>query len=164
MNDLQDESYYQEPQAVEKWVQKNSILVKNRDTSGDVIGGYSLQVQESPKTISGNRIIPLNKTAEDALYALRSDNDTPYVIVNSKGKPVLPSNFERSFHRILQTCELGNHGVHTLRHTFASRLFAKGVDVKVISKLLGHSSAKITYDTYIHLMPQEIAHVTAVLD
>lgn len=27
MNDLQDESYYQEPQAVEKWVQKNSILV-----------------------------------------------------------------------------------------------------------------------------------------
>lgn len=27
MNDLQDESYYQEPQAVEKWVQKSSILV-----------------------------------------------------------------------------------------------------------------------------------------
>ncbi len=145
-------------------IEKNSLLVKKRDGNGAVSGGYSLQVQDSPKTKNGNRVIPLNRTAEDALYALKKDNDTAYVIVNSKGNPVLPSNFERSFHALLRNCGLDEYGVHTLRHTFASRLFGKGVDVKVISKLLGHSSVKITYDTYVHLIPKEIAYVTKVLD
>ena len=145
-------------------IKKNSILVKKRNSNGEISGGYSLQVQDSTKTASGNRVIPLNRTAEDALKDLKKDNETPYVIINSKGNPVLPSNFERSFHAILRNCGLDEYGVHTLRHTFASRLFGKGVDAKVISKLLGHSSVKITYDIYVHLMPKDVAHVTEVLD
>ena len=145
-------------------IRKNSILVKNRNRKGEASGGYSLRTQHSTKTANSNRVIPLNRTAEEALYALRKGNSTPYVIVNSKGNTVLPSNFERSFHAVLEKCGLGQHGVHTLRHTFASRLFAKGVDGKVISRLLGHSSVKITYDIYVHLMPQDVAYVTAVLD
>lgn len=40
--------------------------------------------------------------------------------------------------------------IHALRHTFASNLINAGVDIKVVSQLLGHSSVKITYDTYVH--------------
>lgn len=40
---------------------------------------------------------------------------------------------------------------HELRHTFATNLIQAGVDVKVVSQLLGHSSVKITYDTYVHM-------------
>lgn len=145
-------------------VRKNSIMVKNRDNDGVVSGGYSWKLQDSTKTTSGNRTIPINKTATEALHALLKGNNTPYVIVNSKGKPVLPSNFERSFHAILRSCELDHYSVHSLRHTFASRMFRSGVDVKIISKLLGHSSVKITYDIYVHLMQDELAHVTDVLD
>jgi integron integrase len=39
---------------------------------------------------------------------------------------------------------------HTLRHSFASNLYSRGVEVKVISKLLGHASVEITYNRYIH--------------
>ena len=37
---------------------------------------------------------------------------------------------------------------------------AKGVDVKTVSELLGHSEVSITYDTYIHLIQEQ--HVVAV--
>lgn len=42
---------------------------------------------------------------------------------------------------------------HCLRHTHASLLLQAGVDVKVVSERLGHSSVRITYDIYSHLMP-----------
>ena len=70
-----------------------------------------------------------------------------------------------SFHALLKNAGIdGEYGIHALRHTFASMLFAKGVDVKIVSKLLGHSTVKITYDIYVHLFEKDISHVTSVLD
>ncbi|MDA1570484.1 tyrosine-type recombinase/integrase, partial [Bacillus cereus] len=40
-----------------------------------------------------------------------------------------------------------------LRHTHATLLLVKGVNVKVISERLGHSNIKITLDTYSHVLP-----------
>jgi integrase len=37
---------------------------------------------------------------------------------------------------------------HNLRHTYATLLLAKGVNVKVIAERLGHSNIKIALDTY----------------
>ena len=146
-------------------VAKNSVMTKRRDSDGNKIGGYDLQMQNSTKTASSNRVVPINRSAEEALLALKSGNDTPYVIVNNKGKPVLPSNFERSFHTVLKKAGIGGgYGIHALRHTFASMLFTKGVDVKIVSKILGHSSVKITYDIYVHLFDKDVSMVTTVLD
>ena len=146
-------------------VTKNDVLTKKRDSEGNKVGGYELQTQNSTKTSSGNRVIPINHSAEEALLALKEGNTTPFVIVNNRQNKVLPSNFERSFHAVLKNAEIqGDYGVHALRHTFASMLFAKGVDVKIVSKLLGHSTVKITYDIYVHLFEKDISHVTSVLD
>jgi integrase len=41
---------------------------------------------------------------------------------------------------------------HDLRHTAASLWIAAGVDIKTVSSWLGHSTAKLTLDTYAHLM------------
>ena len=146
-------------------VNKNNVLSKKRDTDGNRIGGYELQTQDSTKTASGNRVIPINRSAEEALLALRAGNETSYVIINSKQNPVLPSNFERSFHAVLNNAGIdGDYGIHALRHTFASMLFAKGVDVKIVSELLGHSTVKITYDIYVHLFEKDVSRVTCLLD
>lgn len=40
---------------------------------------------------------------------------------------------------------------HQLRHTYASMLYAAGVDVKTASELLGHSDIQITIKIYTHL-------------
>jgi len=41
---------------------------------------------------------------------------------------------------------------HDLRHTAATLWIAAGVDVKTVSAWLGHSTAKLTLDTYAHWM------------
>lgn len=146
-------------------VNKNSILSKKRDANGNRIGGYEAYIQVGTKTVSGVRVVPINLSAEEALKVLKENNRSQYVIINSRCNQVLPSNFERSFHAILKNAKIDNrHSIHTLRHTFASMLFSKGVDIKIVSKLLGHSSIKITYDTYIHLLDKDISRATCVLD
>lgn len=44
---------------------------------------------------------------------------------------------------------INNLRFHDLRHTFASRLVAKGVDIETLKELLGHHSIKMT-QRYIH--------------
>ena len=116
---------------------------------------YGIKIQPSPKTISGNRTLSLNKGAIEAIEGLYSIfPNTPYLALNLKGERVSPSNAEKTFRQILKKCEIPSYkrGVHSLRHTFARKLFEAGVDVKVVSNILGHSGVRITYDTYIDVI------------
>lgn len=55
-----------------------------------------------------------------------------------------------------EAAEVDHRGLHALRHSFASNLYARGVEIKVISKLLGHASTQITYDRYVHLFEGDL--------
>jgi site-specific recombinase XerD len=46
-----------------------------------------------------------------------------------------------------------NTRLHALRHTFAILLLTKGVHLKVVQELLGHSSIYVILDTYSHVLP-----------
>lgn len=54
--------------------------------------------------------------------------------------------------------------VHDLRHTCASLAIAAGADIKVLQRMLGHSSASLTLDRYGHLMPGQAESVAERLD
>jgi integrase len=45
------------------------------------------------------------------------------------------------------------YGLNSLRHFFASWLIERGFTLKKLQVFMGHSSIKITYDTYGHLFP-----------
>lgn len=51
---------------------------------------------------------------------------------------------------------------HKLRHTFASHLVQKGVELYTVSKLLGHTSIEMT-EIYAHLAPQTLQQAIKVL-
>lgn len=51
---------------------------------------------------------------------------------------------------------LEHRGLRALRHSFASNLYAQGVEVKNISKLPGHASVEITWNRYIHFFEGDI--------
>jgi integrase len=53
--------------------------------------------------------------------------------------------------------------LHILRHTFASRLVQRGVDLYHVQKLLGHSSIKTT-ERYAHLAASNLKHAINVLN
>lgn len=145
-------------------IRKNVVYVKKRSKDGRKAQGYQTVQQNTPKTKSGDRIIPLNQEAVMALMAVKTINgNCRYVFATRCGKRIHPRNIDRMFRSVLRNCEIKGAGVHTLRHTFASRLFASGVDVKTVSQLLGHSEVGVTYDTYIHLIQeQEIKAVQAL--
>ncbi|MDF2506509.1 MAG: hypothetical protein K0Q52_368 [Microbacterium sp.] len=52
---------------------------------------------------------------------------------------------------------------HDLRHTAASLAISAGANVKVIQRMLGHKSAKVTLDTYAALFPDDLDNVTRAL-
>ena len=67
---------------------------------------------------------------------------------------------------LLYTSQAGipHIGIHVLRHTFVSPLFDNKVDIKIVSRLLGHTDVGITYNTYIHLLKEDLPSATNTLD
>jgi len=59
---------------------------------------------------------------------------------------------------------LGQLRLHQARHTYASFIIAAGVNAKALSAFMGHSSIKVTFDLYGHLMPGTEAEAAALLE
>ena len=53
---------------------------------------------------------------------------------------------------------------HDCRHTYASFMIAAGVNAKALCSITGHSSIKVTFDLYGHLMPGAEREAAALLD
>ena len=54
--------------------------------------------------------------------------------------------------------------LHQARHTDASFMIAAGVNAKALCSYMGHSSIKVTFDLYGHLMPGSEAEAAELLD
>ncbi len=107
----------------------------------------------------------MNKNASAALERLcERFPDSKYIVSSSKNDIVPPERIERTFYRMLNNVGIPKTGTHTLRHTFASTLFEADVNIKKISAILGHASAKITLDTYIHLIEKTDHEAVKKLD
>jgi len=96
------------------------------------------------------RHIPINDVLYEEFQKLKKskENKEGFVFVNPKtGKPF--KCIKRAFKKA--TVKAGIEGLrfHDLRHTFASRLTEKGVDLITVKDLLGHSTVKVT-ERYTH--------------
>ena len=52
--------------------------------------------------------------------------------------------------------EFKDFSPHVIRHTFCSRCYQVGIDVKVAQKIMGHSSTAITLDCYTHFAQETL--------
>jgi site-specific recombinase XerD len=80
------------------------------------------------------------------------------LFVSKKGNRLAIRTMEDNFKKILARADFGASFpvvCHTLRHTFASHLNEKEVDILVIQSLMGHSTPKST-ESYIHPSQQKI--------
>lgn len=124
-------------------------------------------VQNSTKTSEG-RVIPLNNHSIDILNGLKNKYgkvNPDGFIINNTDKIVAVDTLSDSYTNIAKFAKIDNPlGIHTLRHTFASLLIKKGVDIKIVSEILGHKDVAFTYNTYVHLLDEQKASAMKLLD
>ena len=77
------------------------------------------------------------------------------VFTSPFGEPMSPTNFSRRYFKpLLKKCDISSEFTfHGLRHTHATLLLRQGVNPKIVQERLGHSSIKVTMDTYSHVLP-----------
>lgn len=145
-------------------INKNLKQVKNRDNNSQI--KYKIIIQDSAKTNSSSRIVPLNNKALEALhYIKKNTGQYKYVFSTQTGNNIYARAYDTMFRKIQRNCEFKEiYGVHALRHTFASLLFKKGVDIKTVSEILGHKDVSVTYNTYIHLIQEQKMNAINLLD
>lgn len=110
------------------------------------------KVQDSPKSYASNRIIPLSLRARVILQSLYEERKNEWVFIDDKYHERL--SYEAMRYQTQCACQDANinyYGMHVFRHTFATNCYYKGMDVKILSKILGHNDVETTYNTYIHL-------------
>ena len=139
-------------------INKNFTLVKSRDKNWNA--GKRQKLVSETKTAAGVREIPLNDRAVEMLEQIQNYNrkrgiETPYVISTDSGAQISERSLFQSLEYALGAAEIHHIGLHGLRHTFASTLLRKGVDIAVVSKLLGHRNVTTTYNTYIHIIEEQ---------
>ncbi|MGU3394057.1 tyrosine-type recombinase/integrase [Priestia sp. D51] len=90
--------------------------------------------------------------------------DYDLVACTQHGTPFNPANVRRTFKKLIKLADVSDIRFHDLRHTHATLLLSKGINVKVISERLGHSNIKVTLDTYSHVLPTMQEEVARKLD
>ncbi|MDE7360471.1 MAG: site-specific integrase [Oscillospiraceae bacterium] len=79
-------------------------------------------------------------------------------------KPLRDSSIDKRNRLYSTEAELPHIRVHDFRHSHASLLANNGINIQEVSRRLGHSSVKMTWDTYSHLYPKEEERAINVLN
>lgn len=117
----------------------------------------------TPKSRSSIRIVPLNNTAIAAFYRrwdqayaeglIRIDD---LVFPNCDGSPTKRKNYsETIWKNVLKKAGVEYRGLHTARHTLATKLFANGTGIDAVSKIIGHGSNTVTANRYMRQFKNE---------
>lgn len=97
------------------------------------------------------RVIPIpnqslqRRLAEVRQMALLRDIAETALFLNSRNRPLQPQVVRRRLHRLQQRFGIeGRVTPHMLRHTAATLLLEEGIDIRIVQRLLGHSSISTT--------------------
>lgn len=83
---------------------------------------------------------------------------------NSPGIPISVRTAQEIFIQASVKANINKHvSFHCLRHSFATHLLEKGVDIRYIKDLLGHFSIKTT-ERYLHVAREKLVFISSPLD
>ena len=144
---------------------RGTVTVKRTVTQVKIDGKYQIIEQDSAKTKSSLRTLPLvgsfreyfmevkkaqevNKKVCGNCYNHKYDG---YIFVDELGERMKPDYLTSYFPEYIQKHGMKRMRFHDLRHSCASLLLANGVPLKQIQEWLGHSDFSTTANIYAHL-------------
>ncbi len=127
------------------------------------VNGY-LQAS-TPKTYEERSIPVPSFVLELVALAIEGRPDGDPVFIGARGGVLRNRVFRRgSFDQAAVAIGVAGLTPHELRHTCASLSISAGANVKALQRMLGHSSAKETLDTYSDLFDDDLDGVASALD
>ena len=113
------------------------------------------------KTLNSSRVIPLPDFVMDELYLAKArynwakkndaqfDISLDFVLFKEHGQPIGRPYY--NFKKLMKKCNINpsEHVWHDLRHTYATILSENNMNMKVVSKILGHYSDVFTDKEYV---------------
>ena len=126
-----------------------------------------------PKTKQSYRKVPINTACYDYLKSQialkkvvsekRPKEQNDFLFVTKFNTPLNSQIYADAIRAVIREINLTRSfdeqfrvfSGHTLRHTFATRCFEKGIDPKVVQSYLGHASIKMTLDLYVHVTEEK---------
>lgn len=138
---------------------------------------YIYVKENRTKTISSRRTLPLIDPVKGKLIKLKAiqlnnrlvcgnayEDTEGYICVNEVGRLYTPNWLTTSFGKLLKKHGLRHIRFHDLRHSCASILLRKGVQMKYIQEWLGHSNIATTADIYSHLEVSDMIPLASTIE
>ena len=104
------------------------------------------------KTKNSAREIPLPDKVLKMLETLPKGYD---LIFSVDGKPIEPKRPQRRITNLCKRLNIPHRSFHSIRHSYATRLFELEIPIKTVQVLLGHSNIATTMDIYTHVMKEK---------
>lgn len=130
----------------------------------------------SLKTEASRRTVPLPDIADNFLKAYKVKceikhqlvgeimTDESFIFSDHELKPIEEKRANRRLQNICKKIGVPPRPFHSIRHSYATRLFEGGVDIKTVQHLMGHRDYKTTLDIYTHVMPEQKEKAVKVFD
>lgn len=152
----------------------------------DLVG--SLRVEESMQRVNGSlefaplktdqsrRSLPIPTVTRDALseHRVRQERERVFagrrwvgkdlVFTTTIGTPLDASTVVHRFQRSLADHGFSPMRLHDLRHACASYLVSRGVELRMVMEILGHSQIGLTANLYSHILPGASIEALANMD
>lgn len=132
------------------------------------IDSHTTELRNYMKTDAGTRTIPIPLDLRDALLEAKETSKSKFVFCRPTGQSFDATSFNSLWNNVRrrfgpnakQTAR--THGIvtetnvtpHVLRHTYATRCFEAGLDIKEVQRLMGHASPDVTLEIYTHYCEQ----------
>ena len=144
--------------------EQKTITIKHVVTDAYINGHVKRVIKDKAKNKSSTRVYPLLPPLEVALLQLKEKQEQEQIICGNAyslnyldyvnrtpiGELIKPGYISQHFILVLEKNALKRIRFHDLRHTCASLLYAKEIDLKSIQAWLGHSSISTTANIYTH--------------
>ncbi len=136
------------------------------DFEGNTVAVQRSWVRREMTTTKSHRIrhVPLAGDLRHSLYMERKPRGLMFPFPGLGEKPWSTDGATRELKRLCRNAGIDRKvGWHLLRHTFASHLAIKGISLRVIQELLGHSTIAMT-ERYAHLTSASLHDAVQVLE